>query len=469
MVAGGARVRGRARGAGAGRTGMLVTEGEALLKKPVVVIWTPKAWLVTTAAIGAVVVMLLVLARAAVRVSAPLSDAVCGKVIVIDPGHGGDDCGARGRSGLAEKDVVLDIGRHLAGLFNRVAVYTVMTRDEDEDLAGDGSLGPMQRKRLDLESRVDLATRSGADLYISIHANSFPEPVWSGAQTFYHSRSEESKALAQAVQKELVARLGPNLRRAKPGDDYFVLRKSKMPAVIVEVGFLSNPREESLLAQPDYRRRVAEAIFHGTVNYLVESYKRRRDSEGHGQEQEQGAELVSDIDIRAEGAPQEGVESVLRSKVRAALNAGEDEVILYFAGPTNFDDDLMPEIRKIPGMGEAASPEERASKIIGELIRGPAGGSVLCPTVPRGTRLRSLSIVDGVAYVDFSRELASSHWGGSRAEEITVYSIVNTLAELPEVERVQILVDGAWPVTIAGHVVLDTPLEPNYDLVRFAK
>lgn len=442
---------------------MLVTEGEALLKRPVVVVWTPRAWLVTTAAIGAVVVMLLVLARAAVRVSAPLSDAVCGKVIVIDPGHGGDDCGARGRSGLAEKDVVLDIGRHLAGLFNRVAVYTVMTRDDDEDLAGDGSLDPMRRKRLDLESRVDLGARSGADLYISVHANSFPEPVWSGAQTFYHGKSEESKALAQAIQKELVARLGPNLRRAKPGDDYFVLRKSKMPAVIVEVGFLSNPREESLLAQPDYRRRVAEAIFHGTVNYLVESYKRRRGAEGQGA----GAEPVSDM--RTEGPPHDGAQSVLRSKVRAALNPAEDEVILYFAGPTNFDDDLLPEIRKTAGIAESASPEERASKIVAELLKGPAGGSVLCPTIPKGTRLRALRIADGVAYVDFSRELASSHWGGSRAEEITVYSIVNTLAELPGVERVQILVEGASAVTIAGHVILDAPLEPNFDLVRFAR
>ncbi|MGE5587107.1 MAG: N-acetylmuramoyl-L-alanine amidase [Clostridia bacterium] len=439
------------------------------MKKPVVVIWTPKAWLVTTAAVAAVVVMLLVLARTAVRVSAPLSDAVCGKVIVIDPGHGGEDCGARGRSGLAEKDVVLDIGRHLAGLFNRAAVYTVMTRSDGESPAGEASPNSAQRKRLDLERRVDLAIRSRADLYISIHANSFPEPVWSGAQTFYHSRSEESQALAHAIQRELVARLGPNLRKAKPGDDYFVLRKTTMPAVIVEVGFLSNPREESLLAQPDYRRRVAEAVFHGAVNYLVESHLRRRAGEGRVHDQVEGTEPVSDTDIRVEEPTRQDVEPVVRSKVRAALNPAEDEIVLYFAGPTNFDDDLMPEIRKLPGIEKASSPEERASKIVGELIKGPAGGSVLCLTVPRGTRLRSLHIEDGVAYVDFSRELASSHWGGSRAEEITVYSIVNTLAELPEVERVQILVEGAWPVTIAGHVVLDTPLEPNYDLVRFAK
>jgi len=452
------------------RDGTLVTEGEALLRKPIVLIWTPRAWLVTCAAIGAVVTMLLVLARTAVRVSAPLSDAVCGKVVAIDPGHGGYDCGARGRSGLAEKDVVLDIGRHLAGLLNRAAVYTVMTRDDDDDLVRDESLGPVQRKRLDLESRVDLAARSRADLYISIHANSFPQPVWSGAQTFYHSRSGESKALAQAIQKELAAQLGPNLRRAKPGDDYFVLKHSKMPAVIVEVGFLSNPREESLLAQPDYRRRVAEAIFRGTVNYLIESYSERtKGQERRGGEPGQGAEPASDSGMQVDRMPQEGPGEVLRSKARAALKPSEDEAILYFAGPTNFDDDLLPEVRRIPGMAGSLPPEERATRIVNELIKGPAGGSVLCPTVPKGTRLRSLRIVDGVAYVDFSSELVSSHWGGSRSEEITIYSIVNTLAELPEVERVQILVEGAWPVTIAGHVILDAPVSPNYDLVRFAK
>jgi N-acetylmuramoyl-L-alanine amidase len=425
------------------------------LKKPVVIMWTPKAWLVTTAAVAAVVIVLLVLARTAVRVNAPLSEAVCGKVVVIDPGHGGDDCGARGRSGLAEKDVVLDIGRHLASLLNRAAVYTVMTRTDGESPAGGANSGSGRREPLDLESRVDLAVRSRADLYISVHANSFPEPVWSGAQTFYHSRSDESKALAQAIQKELVARLGPNLRKAKPGDDYFVLRKTTMPAVIVEVGFLSNPREESLLAQQDYRRRVAEAVFRGVVAYLVESHLKSRTRDARAPDQRGHADGAKPV-------------SETGTQVKAShVNHADDEVILYFAGPTNFDDDLMPEVRRVPGIKKDSSPSERASMIVEELIKGPANGSVLCPTVPRGTQLRSLRIEDGVAYLDFSHELASSHWGGSRAEELTVYSIVNTLAELPEVERVQITIEGAWPVTIAGHVVLDAPLEPDYGLVRF--
>ncbi|MEW5865830.1 MAG: N-acetylmuramoyl-L-alanine amidase [Bacillota bacterium] len=425
----------------------------------VVVVWTRRAWLVAMVAVAASAALFLVATHTTVNISAPLSDAVCGKTIVIDPGHGGEDTGARGRSGLLEKDIVLDIAKHLASLFNRVAVYTVMTRGDGEGLGGPGSRGPMENKRLDLESRVDLAAKSRADLYISIHANSFPEPVWSGAQTFYHSKSEASKVLALAIQKELVAGLGPNLRRAKPGDDYFVLRKSVMPAVIVEVGFLSNPREEALLARPDYRRRVAEAIFRGTVNYLVESSKKHKTP---GRE----AEPASDLGLEA---TQREAGSLLHSKARAAINLAEDEVILYFAGPTNFDDDLMPEIRKIPGFGSIATPEERASKIFIELVKGPAGESVLCPTIPRGTRLRSLKIVGSMAHVDVSKEFVEGHWGGSRAEELTIYSVVNTLAELPEVDRVHILVEGAEPVTIAGHILLDAPLEPNFSIVEFAK
>lgn len=425
----------------------------------VVVVWTRRAWLVATATVAALAALLVIMTHTAVKTSAPLSGAVCGKTVVIDPGHGGEDAGARGRSGLLEKDIVLDIAEHLANLFNRVAVYTVMTRGDDRGVDRSERPGSMESKRQDLENRVDLAAKSRADLYISIHANSFPEPVWSGAQTFYHSKSEASKALALEIQKELVAGLGPNLRRAKPGDDYFVLRRSAMPAVIVEVGFLSNPREEALLAQPDYRRRVAEAIFRGTVNYLVESHKKQRAPARE-------AEPASDLRLEA---TRKEVGSLSDSKARAAVNLAEDEVMLYFAGPTNFDDDLMPEIRKIPGLGSVATPEERASKIFVELAKGPAGESVLCPTIPRGTRLRSLKIVGSIAYVDVSREFVEGHWGGSRAEEITVYSVVNTLAELPEVDRVQILVEGAGPVTIAGHILLDIPFEPNYGIVEFAK
>ncbi len=435
-----------------------------MLRRPVVVIWTARAWLVAMLAVAAVAAALVVAVRTAITVSVPLSDAVCGKIIIIDPGHGGEDAGARGRSGLLEKDVVLDIARHLAGLFNRVAVYTVMTRTDGAGPRESARLGSMEAKRLDLEGRVNLAAKSGADIYISIHANSFPEPVWSGAQTFYHARSEAGRSLAVAIQRELAAGLGPNLRKAKPGNDYFVLRKSEMPAVLVEVGFLSNPREEALLAQADYRRRVAEAIFRGTVNYLVEAYK--VDRAGKGQAPGAQARPASDP---TPGPALPGAGPGPDPRARAAVNLAEDEVLLYFAGPTNFDDDLMPEVRKIPGLGSVPELEGRIAKILGELVAGPAGESVLCPTVPRGTRLRSVEVAGRNAHVDLSEEIVRGHWGGSRSEQLTIYSIVNTLAELPEVAGVQILIEGSERATIAGHIFLDAPLAPDYGIVESAR
>ncbi len=434
------------------------TKGEFLLKSPVVILWTNRAWLVALGTIGIVMAFLLILTYVSVKVSAPLSEAVCGKTIVIDPGHGGIDAGAKGRSGVMEKDVVLDIGLRLADLFNRAAVYTVLTRNTDDGLIEPGNRSHANWKRLDLEGRIALATEHNADIYVSIHANSFPEQVWSGAQTFYHSKSDDAKELAIAIQKELVSRLGPNLRKAKTGDDYFVLRKSTMPAVIVEVGFLSNPREEALLAQADYRKQVAEAVFYGTVNYLVESYKKGRLQEGD--ESRPSSDLPSEFtDIQDYAS--------LYSRARAALNLEENEVALYFAGPTNFDDDLMPEVREIPDLGAESNPDSRASRVVQELIKGPARGSVLCPTLPRGTCLKSVKIVDNVAYVDFSEELMENHWGGSRAEELTVYSIVNTLTDVPGIKEVQILIEGLVSSTIAGHIILDEPLSPNFDIIEF--
>ena len=117
-------------------------------------------------------------------------------------------------------------------------------------------------KRQDLIERAEIANRSQADIFVSIHCNSFPQSIWSGAQTFYYPGREESRILAVAIQTELVRRLGPNRRQANTGD-YRVLKEAKMPAVVVEAGFLSNPQEGRLLADADYQKRVADAIFWG--------------------------------------------------------------------------------------------------------------------------------------------------------------------------------------------------------------
>jgi len=196
-----------------------------------------------------------------------LSEKVAGRLVVIDPGHGGSDPGAVGPEGVMEKDIVLNIAKYLEARLNEAAVYTILTR------SGDGWVRPVPggsffgSKRQDLIERAEIANRSQADIFISIHCNSFPQSIWSGAQTFYYPGREESRILAVAIQTELVRRLGPNRRQANTGD-YRVLKEAKMPAVVVEAGFLSNPREGRLLADADYQKRVADAIFWGIIRYF---------------------------------------------------------------------------------------------------------------------------------------------------------------------------------------------------------
>lgn len=213
----------------------------------------------------------------AIHVSARLSEAISGHRAVIDPGHGGPDPGAVGRSGLREKDLVLEIAFDLRRLLGRAGIYVTMTRETDRDF-GDGDAGGsmLARKRRDLAYRVDLANRLKADVYLSVHANSIPEPQWSGAQVFYNPARPYARELAASIQSAFAAHLGPGYRLAKSGD-YRVLNDTTMPAVMIEVGFLSNPEEEALLSQPAYRRRVAEAIFHGMVHYfLLRADQRKR-------------------------------------------------------------------------------------------------------------------------------------------------------------------------------------------------
>jgi len=193
-------------------------------------------------------------------------EGISGRTIIIDPGHGGIDPGAVSASGVLEKDVTLAISKELEHLLQRAAVYVVLTRQGDYDLADSSETNLLQRKRQDLDKRVQIAEDAQADLYISIHANYFPSPRWSGAQTFYYEGSGEGEHLARTLQTELVRHLGPNNRLARPGD-FRVLRNTTMPAAMVEVGFLSNPREAALLAEAEYQRQVALAIFQGLLRY----------------------------------------------------------------------------------------------------------------------------------------------------------------------------------------------------------
>jgi len=198
-----------------------------------------------------------------------LSWAVANKLVVIDPGHGGEDPGALGTTGIHEKDIVLAVAKKLALILREAGTEAVLTRESDHDLSDPDVSDPYIAKIQDLSRRVELANSRKADIFISIHVNSFPNPREDGAQTFFQPGSEESKKLGLAIQHELNRFLANPGREAKPVD-YFTCRMAEMPAAIVEIGFITNPREEKLMLDQHYQSKIAWAIYAGIVRYFAQ-------------------------------------------------------------------------------------------------------------------------------------------------------------------------------------------------------
>lgn len=191
-----------------------------------------------------------------------------GKIIYIDPGHGGPDGGAVGES-LLEKDVALNISLKLRDYLQEQGALVLMTREEDEDLANKDTSGYSRRKSEDIRKRVELINESEANVFLSIHLNAIPSARWRGAQTFFNGAYEENEAVAKFIQDELRTNLENTERQAKRINGIYLLKHVEKPGALVEVGFLSNPEEEQLLASEDYQNKVAASIYKGLLRYLT--------------------------------------------------------------------------------------------------------------------------------------------------------------------------------------------------------
>ncbi|MFC4765915.1 N-acetylmuramoyl-L-alanine amidase CwlD [Effusibacillus consociatus] len=195
--------------------------------------------------------------------SAPLS----GYTIVLDPGHGGPDGGAVGVDGTVEKTVTLPVSKYLRDYLQQAGAYVIMTREDDRDLANPETKGYSRRKAQDLKARLLLVKEHKADLFFSIHLNSNPGGG-RGAQVFYDSELEESERLAKAIQGQFQKQLDSK-RDVEPQEDLYLLRNSHVPAVLAEVGFLSNSQELALLKQKSYQKKIAYSIYEGILEYIA--------------------------------------------------------------------------------------------------------------------------------------------------------------------------------------------------------
>ena len=216
------------------------------------------------------------------------------EIIVIDPGHGGKDPGAKGKSGLQEKDVVLDVGHRVRRLIQeKLGANVVMTREDDVFIP--------------LGERTAIANKKGADLFVSIHVNSAPREGAKGVETYLLGKAtdkdamdlavrenstadtsldglqfiltdlvttvkkDESFRLAHYVQENIIETLEPRYNTLNLGvkqAPFFVLVHAKMPSILAEISFVSNPEEERLMYEGKYRQEIAESIFDGIKEYL---------------------------------------------------------------------------------------------------------------------------------------------------------------------------------------------------------
>nr|WP_281163397.1 peptidoglycan-binding protein [Marinococcus halotolerans] len=191
--------------------------------------------------------------RAALNVDEtyPSESAVAGKTIVVDAGHGDHDPGAQG-NGLKEKDINLETSKYLASKLRAAGANVVMTRESD--------------KYLSLSQRSSIANNAGADAFLSIHTNA---GGGHGIETYWYSKYEgaESKELAEEIQSGIIRETSGRSRGVKEGN-FHVIRETKIPSVLVELGFIDNSTEASYLKQSSYREKLAEGIYQGTNSYF---------------------------------------------------------------------------------------------------------------------------------------------------------------------------------------------------------
>lgn len=199
--------------------------------------------------------------------AAVISHSNEGHVVMLDPGHGGYDPGAITSQGVYEKSINLKIAQKVKEMLAPSGIEVFLTREEDIDYAPDGVKGKNTKKQIDLNRRIDMANEAKADVFVSLHVNATATGQNSGAETFYHYQSESGKKLAELIQQELIKILGMNRRIAKPGD-FYVIKNTSMPAVIVEVGYLSNIKERKKLQQSWYQEQLSRAIAKGIANYF---------------------------------------------------------------------------------------------------------------------------------------------------------------------------------------------------------
>jgi N-acetylmuramoyl-L-alanine amidase len=185
-----------------------------------------------------------------------------GKTVLVDPGHGGSDPGAVGANGTKEKDFTLQLGLKLRDALVKEGAKVVMTRTGDVDVHSRNATA-----RDELQARVDVGIKAKADIFISVHSNASVKREQGGLSTYYYAKTGNDALLAQNVQNSLTKGFALDNKGVRQAD-FYVTKRSPMPAILLEIAFISNPAEEKLLNSNWFQNKVVTCIMQGLADYF---------------------------------------------------------------------------------------------------------------------------------------------------------------------------------------------------------
>ena len=192
-------------------------------------------------------------------------------VIVLDAGHGGMDGGCSTPDGQTEKNINLNILLSVRDMGRMFGYNVEVTRDKDKSIHDKGVTGIRNQKISDMENRLEIFNMYPNAVCVSIHQNTFSDPIYNGAQMFYSETNPASEELASIMQQKFVENLQPyNQRETKLcGDELYLCYYCNNPTVMIECGFLSNPEEAAKLTDKDYQQKVAFTVFSGLNEFVA--------------------------------------------------------------------------------------------------------------------------------------------------------------------------------------------------------
>lgn len=191
------------------------------------------------------------------------SYTLLGKTIYLDPGHGGRDSGATYKD-IYEKDINLIMCQKIEQYLVSKGATVYLTRESDIDL----STTTVNKKRSDLTNRAKIINKSNANMYISIHLNYISNSQWKGLQIFYNNKNKENEIIANKLTSHLKKTIS-NIREPKKENIYYMYKQIKVPGILIELGFLSNPNDRYRLTREEYQDKLAKNISNAIEKYFI--------------------------------------------------------------------------------------------------------------------------------------------------------------------------------------------------------